>query len=55
MGIFLFISPSTTEAHKLIKKAKEASGMIADWFIAGLYIVFIVGVIMYAYYEIRNK
>lgn len=28
---------------------------ISDWFIGALYIVFIVGVIKYAYYEIKNK
>lgn len=28
---------------------------IADWFIGGLYITFILGVILYAYYEIRIK
>lgn len=28
---------------------------IADWFISGLYIVFIIGVISFAYYEIKSK
>ena len=28
---------------------------IADWLIAGLYIVFIAGVIRYAYYEVKNR
>jgi len=28
---------------------------MADWFIGGLYIVFIIGIILYAYYEIRIK
>jgi len=28
---------------------------IADWFIAVLYIVFVAGVIKYAYYEIKNR
>lgn len=28
---------------------------VADWFIGGLYLGFIFGVIMYTYYEIRIK
>lgn len=28
---------------------------IADWFIGGLYISFIIGIIMFSYYEIRIK
>lgn len=28
---------------------------VADWFIGGLYLCFIFGVIMYTYYEIRIK
>jgi hypothetical protein len=28
---------------------------IADWFIGGLYITFILGVILYSYYAIRIK
>jgi hypothetical protein len=28
---------------------------IADWFIGGLYLAFILGVIMYTYFEIRNR
>lgn len=29
--------------------------MIADWLMGGLYIVFIAGVIMFAYYEVRRR
>jgi hypothetical protein len=28
---------------------------MADWLIGGLYIVFVAGVIGYAYYEIKNR
>ncbi len=28
---------------------------IADWFIGGLYLVFIIGVIQFAYYEMKNR
>lgn len=28
---------------------------IADWFIGGLYLAFILGVIMYTYFEVRNR
>lgn len=28
---------------------------VADWFIAALYIVFVAGVIQYAYYEIKSR
>ena len=33
----------------------SSMGNIADWFIGALYIVFIAGVIKYAYYEIKNR
>lgn len=28
---------------------------VADWFIGGLFIAFLFGVILFAYYEIRSK
>ncbi len=28
---------------------------IADWLVGGLYLAFILGVIMYTYFEIRNR
>lgn len=28
---------------------------ISDWFIGGLFLAFLIGVIMYSYYEIRIK
>lgn len=28
---------------------------LADWFIAGLFIVFLAGVILYTYYEIEKR
>lgn len=46
--------------HKIIAKNEKGAmkGMdinIADWFVGGLYIVFLAGVILYAYYEVRMR
>jgi hypothetical protein len=46
--------------HKIIIKYKkgamrEMMSNIADWFITGLYLIFIAGVVIFAYYQIKMR
>jgi hypothetical protein len=64
-GFFIFGAPrALNEKRRNIinwyKTAEREGGVkemtsITDWFIGGLYLAFILGIVLYAYYEIRIK